>query len=162
MQLGGSVSALRCDVALSVTSDERDKTDIKDINNALDFITKLKPITFVNNERKLYISEEDKKSETYRKYGMCEYDREAHARGTKKGSRRRVGLLAQETQQVLKDIYGTDNYANIVNDNFYDLEERPEDVENKLTLAYANLVPFLISAIKEQQAQIEELKNKLK
>lgn len=163
MQLGSadSLSTLRSRVSISVTSDERDKADISGVYNSLDFITRLNPVTFVSNDRTLYISKEDKESDLYRKYGMCEYDRMAHQQGTKKGSRRRIGLLAQETQQALLDVYGTDNYANIVNDNFYDRSTKP-NVENKLTIAYSNLVPFLIGAIKEQQEQIDELKTIIK
>ena len=161
MQLGGTtLSALRCPVNLTVTSDERDKADINNITNALPFIDKLNPVTFVSNDRVNYISEEDKQSENYRKYGMCDYDRVAHAAGTKKGERRRCGLLAQEVVAAMQEVYGTDNYANIVNDNFHDLQEKPTDVENRYTLAYANLVPFLIGAIKELNAKIKILEDK--
>ena len=161
IQLGSdSLSTLRCKVNLTVTSDERDKTDIDNITNALPFIDKLNPVTFVSNDRVNYISEEDKQSENYRKYGMCDYDRIAHAAGTKKGERRRCGLLAQEVVAAMQEVYGTDNYANIVNDNFHDLADKPSDVENKYTLAYANLVPFLIGAIKELNAKIKILEDK--
>ena len=161
IQLGSSeLSALRCQVNLTVTSDERDKTDINNITNALPFLEKLNPVTFVSNDRVNYISEEDKQSENYRKYGMCDYDRVAHAAGTKKGERRRCGLLAQEVLAAMQEVYGTDNYANIVNDNFHDLADKPTDVENKYTLAYANLVPFLIGAIKELNAKIKILEDK--
>lgn len=162
MQLGDDLSALRCKVNLTVTSDERDKTDIASITDALAFVERLTPVTFVSNDRVEYISDEDKKGETFRKYGMCEYDRIAHAAGTKKGERRRCGLLAQEVVAAMQTVYGTDNYANIVNDNFHDLQEKPSDVENKYTLAYANLVPFLIAAIKEVNAKIKSLEDKLK
>lgn len=162
MQLGNSsLSALRCQVNLTVTSDKRDKTDISNITSALEFINKLNPVTFVSNDRVNYISESDKESENYRKYGMCEYDRIAHAAGTKKGERRRCGLLAQEVVEAMQSVYGTDNYANVVNDNFHDLTDKPSDVENKYTLAYANLVPFLIGAIKELNAKIKALESKL-
>ena len=154
------LSALNCKVNLTVTSDKRDKTDINNITNALPFLEKLNPVTFVSNDRSKYISDEDKKGETFRKYGMCDYDRIAHAAGTKKGERRRCGLLAQEVIAAMQEIYGTDNYANIVNDNFHDLTDKPSDVENKYTLAYANLVPFLIGAIKELNAKIKELESK--
>ena len=161
MQLGSTdLSTLRCKVNLTVTSDKRDKADISDITSALAFINKLNPVTFVSNDRVNYISESDKKGETYRKYGMCEYDRVSHVAGTKKGERRRCGLLAQEVVEAMQEVYGTDNYANIVNDNFHDLQEKPSDVENKYTLAYANLIPFLIGAIKELNARIKELENK--
>lgn len=72
--------------------------------------------------------DEDKRTETDRKHEMCEYDREAHVKGTKKGVRRRAGLLAQEIYQIMQDIYSTDNYANIVDDNTYNFkDEWPED-----------------------------------
>ena len=162
MQLGDtSLSALRCVVNLTVTSDKRDKTDIEDITNALAFVERLNPVTFVSNDREYYISDEDKKGETFRTYGMCEYDRVSHAAGTKKGERRRCGLLAQEVVEAMQSVYGTDNYANVVNDNFHDLTNKPSDVENKYTLAYANLVPFLIGAIKELNAKIKILEGKL-
>lgn len=163
IQLGANadLSTLRCNVNLSVTSDKRDKADISEITSALAFINKLNPITFVSNDRTNYISEEGKRSENYHKYGMCDYDRTSHAAGTKKGERRRCGLLAQEVIAAMQEVYGTDNYANIVNDNFHDLPEKPSDVENKYTLAYANLVPFLIGAIKELNAEIKILKDKL-
>ena len=162
MLLGGSgLSALRCAVNLTVTSDKRDKTDIEDITDALAFVERLNPVTFVSNDRESYISDEDKKGETFRKYGMCEYDRASHAAGTKKGERRRCGLLAQEVVEAMQSVYGTANYANVVNDNFHDLEQKPSDVENKYTLAYANLVPFLIGAIKELNAKINALESKL-
>ena len=158
MQLGNaSLSVLRCAVNLTVTSDKRDKADIQGITDALAFVERLHPVTFVSNDRVEYISDEDKKSETFRKYGMCEYDRVSHAAGTKKGERRRCGLLAQEVVEAMQSVYGTDNYANVVNDNFHDLAQKPSDVENKYTLAYANLVPFLIGAIKELNAKIKAL-----
>ena len=162
VQLGGiNMSVLRSWVNLTVTSDKRDKTDIEGITDALAFVESLNPVTFVSNDRVEYISDEDKKGETFRMYGMCEYDRVSHAAGTKKGERRRCGLLAQEVVEAMQSVYGTDNYANIVNDNFHDLTDKPSDVENKYTLAYANLVPFLIGAIKELNAKIKILEGKL-
>ena len=166
MQLGAmdgehALSVLRCKVDISTTSDKRDKTDIEDITDALAFLEKLNPVTFVGNNRVDYISDEDKKGETFRKYGMCEYDRVSHAAGTKKGERRRCGLIAQEVVEAMQSVYGTDNYANIVNDNFHDLAQKPSDVENQYTLTYANLVPFLIGAVKELSAKIKVLESKL-
>lgn len=91
------------------------------------------------------------------KYGICEYDREAHAAGTKKGERKRVGLSAQEIQQALTDVFGASDFANVVSDNFYDIDKEanpiPEGIENQLTVGYSELVPFLIGAVKELKAQ---------
>ena len=167
-------TSLKCKVSLTVTSDRRDKIDINDVNNSLDFILKLNPVTYVCNPRTKYISDNDKKEtydingnkifnqnyENYKKYGLCHYDTEKYLSGTKKGTRRRIGLIAQDVQEALKEVYGSDNYADIVNDNFYDLVKKPDDVENQLTIAYQNIIPFLIGAIKELQTEIDQLKNK--
>ena len=175
MQLGGNnLAALKCKVALTTASDKRDKIDINDVSNSLDFILKLNPVTYVFNPRTKYISDNDKKEtydnngneifnqnyENYKKYGLCHYDTEKYLLGTKKGTRRRIGLIAQDVQEALKEVYGSDNYADIVNDNFYDLVKKPDDVENQLTIAYQNIIPFLIGAIKELQTEIDQLKNK--
>lgn len=167
MQLGHTdLATLQSQVQLTVLSDIRDKTDIEEVPKALDFIKDLNPITYVRNDRDKYISEEQKETETYKDYLMVEdYDRESHSQGTKKGGRRRVGLSAQEVRKKIIEHYGSDNYANVVNDNFVEFEERglniPEGLENKLTMSYETMVPFLIKAIQEQQEQIEELKNKI-
>lgn len=159
MRLGATdLSKLECAVQLTQDSDERDKTDIEDITDALKFITKLNPKTYVRNPRDYYISDEDRQSDDFKMYGMCNYDKQAYEAGEKKGTRRRSGLLAQEILSAISEVYGTDNYANIVNDSFYDLDEKPENVENKYTVAYEALIPFLIGAIKELKAEIDELK----
>lgn len=99
----------------------------------------------------------DADKELMSKYGICEYDRESHEAGIKKCNRKRVGLSAQEIQAALTDIFGTSDYANIVSDNFHDIDKEanpiPEGIENQLTVGYSELVPFLIGAVKELKAQ---------
>jgi len=47
-----AISSLRCNVtSITSLSDERDKTDILEITEGLDFISKLKPVTFTWNQR---------------------------------------------------------------------------------------------------------------
>ena len=47
-----AVNSLRCNVtSISSLSDERDKTDIVEITEGLDFVSKLKPVTFTWNQR---------------------------------------------------------------------------------------------------------------
>lgn len=47
-----SINALRCNVqTITSLSDERDKTDIVEITEGLDFVSKLKPVTFTWNQR---------------------------------------------------------------------------------------------------------------
>lgn len=167
MQLGNAstLSSLTCGVDLTVTSDERDKADITPIaDGALDFLQKITPIQYVSNKRELYIDEDnlsDEDKEKKAKYGLCAYDTEAHAAGEKKGERLRVGVSAQETQQALEDIYGTADYANLVNDNLYDFDDIPEDVESQLAVDYAAFTPFLIKALQELAVRVEELEAQL-
>lgn len=170
MQLGDNtgLSTLSCRVALSVTSDERDKTDITEIDNgAVEFLNKIKAIRYVFNSRELYIDNEnlsDEEKEKKDKYGMCAYDKEAHAQGTKKGTRIRVGVSAQNTQKALREVYGDSSYANIVNDNLFDCDPDtiPEGVENKLSISYESFIPFLIKAVQELDARVVELETELK
>lgn len=162
IQLGNdNITSLRCHTTSITASDARDKTDIEDVTNALEFITALSPKTYVYNPRSKYISDEARESEEYRNYNMCEYDRAEHAKGTKKGHRRRIGLIAQDVETIMKEIYGTDNYADIVDDNFHDLEEKPENIENRYGLKYEGLIPFLIGAIKELKEEVDLLKSEL-
>lgn len=177
IQLGDPsfLSHITARVGITVTSDERDKTDIKPIANATDFLKKVKAVTYVYNHREKYRPKEpeldddgepiiedgvdymtDEDRENLKKYGFCRYDKEAHAAGTKKGSRRRAGVIAQETQQALRDVYGDDSYANLVNDNLHDLEDVPDGIESTLAMNYEGFIPFLIEAVQELDARIEK------
>lgn len=64
---------------------------------------------------------------------------------------RQVGVIAQEVQAVLPEVIEDAP----INDNFTPRKDF-------LTVQYDRLVPLLIEAIKDQQAQIDELKSKLK
>lgn len=166
IQLGNpsSLESITARVNIAVGSDERDKTDITPIKDgAVEFLNKIKAIQYVFNHREMYIAPEDELSEEDKnnkhKYGMCTYDKEAHARGDKKGERLRVGVSAQETQAALEAVYGSADYANIVNDNFHDYDKStiPDGVENQLTVNYTGFIPFLIKAVQELSGRIEEL-----
>lgn len=164
MQLGSTtLAALRCAVYLSVQSDIRDKIDITPISDgAIELLEKITPISYFRNPRTAYIDMEnlsETDAENRRKFGLCEYDRESHAAGEKKGSRRRVGVSAQAVQEALEEVYGSSSYANIVNDNLYDVDpaEIPDGVENQLTVNYEGFIPFLIKAIQELSTRVKEL-----
>lgn len=141
-------------------SDIRDKTDIEEIDHALDFIKKLKPITYVMNEREKYLVRDENGNPILDENGKQQYDVEAHKRGAKKKHRRFAGLSAQDTYQAMLDCYdNNDNYAQIVDNNKFD---HPDDEYiEQYCMSYERLVPFLIKAMQEQQAQIEKLKSKL-
>lgn len=141
-------------------SDIRDKTDIQNIDHALDFIKKLKPITYVMNDRERYLIRDKDDNPILDENGKQQYDVEAHKRGDKKKHRRFAGLSAQDTYQAMLDCYNNDtNYAQIVDNNKFD---HPDDEYlEQYSMSYERLVPFLIKAIQEQQEQIDTLKSKL-
>jgi hypothetical protein len=62
-----------------------------------------------------------------------------------KESQSKIGLLAQDVQKAFPELVKTANDSN-----------------QTLSVNYQGLIPVLINAIKEQQKQIKELKNKLK
>ncbi len=167
IQLGNasSLSSITARVPITVTSDERDKADITEMDSkALDFLKKVKAIRYVFNSRELYIDEEHLSEEDRRKkekYGLCSYNREEHALGTKKGNRIRAGVSAQNVLEALNEIYGTSSYANLVNDNLFDIsqDEIPEDVENQLAVNYEGFIPFLIKAVQELAKRLESLES---
>ena len=57
----------------------------------------------------------------------------------------KIGLLAQEVQKV-----------------FPELVKEAGDQEGTLSVNYQGMIAILINAIKEQQKEIDEIKNKLK
>lgn len=171
IQLGGSANSyVYYYGTLSSRSDERDKADLVDFDDAksLQFITSLRTFSYVRNPRGAYEYTEEERAgarELHREYGLAPYDAAAHEAGTKKGSRRRAGVSAQDVQAKMQAVYGDEEIANLVCDNLYDRrqagEEIPEGVESQLEVSYLSLVPFLISAVREQQRHIAALEEAL-
>jgi len=60
----------------------------------------------------------------------------------KEGGEKSIGLIAQNVEKVLPELVLTDN-------------------DGYKSIQYANLVAVLIEAVKEQQKEIDELKNQL-
>lgn len=168
IQLGdpNGLSSITSKVTIITNSDERDKTDVEDVDaKSIEFLNKVRVIRYVFNGRGMYIDNEENLSESdkekKRKYGLCAYDKAAHAAGTKKGERKRIGVLAQGVQKALEDTFGSASYANLVNDNLFDFDqsEIPEDVESQLAVNYEGFIPFLIKAVQELDEKIITLAN---
>ena len=68
-----------------------------------------------------------------------------------------AGVLAQEVEAVLPQATAPAPF-DLENDNGQTVSKSGK---NYLTVQYEKIVPLLIEAIKEQQAQIEELKKKI-
>ena len=77
---------------------------------------------------------------------------------------RDAGVIAQEVQKVLPQAvaYAPFDTRYEVNDDTGEMERHSISGENYLTVKYEKMVPLLIEAIKEQQNEIDELKEMVK
>ena len=117
---------------VSSYSDERLKDKTRDVTEALSIISELNAFYYTAND-------------TARKY-------------TRTDDEEKIGLSAQDVQKVLPSIVSLsafdtelDNNGNITS----------KTGQNYLTVDYARIVPILIQAIKEQQKEIDSLKEKI-
>ncbi len=136
--LGDSnITSLRCNVtSITSLSDERDKTDIEDLNIGLDFVKSLKPRKFVWNNRPVVVKEYYKDEENN------SLEREVEVTSVKKGSKD-IGFIAQELKTI------DNEWSQLVNSN------NPE----KLEASYGRLIPVLVKAIQELSAKVTILEN---
>lgn len=138
--------------AVAITSDRRDKTDIQKIEYSTEFLKKLTPITYVDNNRYEYCLNGD----------INTFDEELYKTEKLKGERRHAGLIAQDVYKTLCETYDSNNYADIVDYNRFDADNIDESQFDKYFMRYESLIPFLIKGFQEQQARIEELENEIK
>lgn len=131
----------------SVTSDARDKTDFRKIDDSLKFINSLKPVRFLNNSREKYIFN-------------GEFDEDMYKKALLKGNRRQVGFIAQEVYETMKDIYSDDNYANIVDYNNYHEEKEKHELDRYM-MCYTAFIPFLTGAIQELSKKLDDANAKI-
>lgn len=116
------------------TSDERQKKDIKPTNLGLDFITKLKPVSYkwkIGGNIVEQSESEDENEVVKRTIIPTE------------GKRTHYGLIAQEVKEVLGDI----DFGGFVHDQETDT----------MALRYDQFIAPLIKAVQEQQEQIKSL-----
>jgi hypothetical protein len=118
---------------IAYASDKRLKHNIKSIENPLSKIISLKGMTYDWND-------------VGKEYGWDP------------GNEREVGIFAQDIQAVLPEAVRLAPFdqEHDGNGNFYS-----KSGNNFLTVKYEKIVPLLIEGIKEQQLQIEELKNRI-
>jgi len=128
-----SVATLRCAVtSITSLSDERDKSEIKDLEYGLAFIDALQPREFVWDNR----------PETQVEFDKDGNKKEVEFYSSNKG-KKDFGFIAQEVRELdnetLRLVY-TEN-------------------EDKLELSYGKLVPILVKAIQELKEEVELLKS---
>ncbi len=135
-----NIAALYAQVALTVSSDERDKTDFTDLELGLDFVKSLEPVTYYWDKRSKY---GDKSAD--------DYDLSAQTPdGTHKEDWMDVGFKAQSVQ-TLEEAAG------------YKIADK-KNLTVSLTedgkqygLKYEKFVPILVKAIQDQDAIIQSL-----
>ncbi|MAA76661.1 MAG: hypothetical protein CML73_01325 [Rhodobiaceae bacterium] len=129
-----SITALRCAVtSITSLSDERDKSEIKDLEYGLAFIDALQPREFVWNNRP------ETKKETDENGNETEVEFNSANKGKKD-----FGFIAQEVQEL-----DNETLRLVYSEN-----------EEKLELSYGKLVPILVKAIQELKEEVELLKAK--
>ncbi|MCP4442083.1 MAG: tail fiber domain-containing protein [Aureispira sp.] len=118
-----------------VTSDEREKEKIVPMTYGLAEIMKLRPVTYKWKRNKMgstVLSDSDKEV--------------------------KLGLIAQEVQQVLPEVVQTHDWR-VMSEEQPDVYTR-EPME-RLGMSYHEIMPVMINAMQEQQAQIEDLKKEI-
>ena len=141
-----SVTALKCQVqTITALSDERDKSDIVDLNHGLDLVMSLKPRKFVWDLRDETVIVTEEKI-TPGKDGEKDINELIETSKTVKPSTsgiKDVGFIAQELATV------DDDFLRLVNSS------DPE----KLQASYARLIPVLVKAIQELSAKVTALES---
>lgn len=130
-----SITNAYIQVSWTVTSDERDKTDVVPVSHGLDFISQLNPVHFKWDKRHKYFEYDDDGNITSK----------PAPDGTHKEDQPFVGFLAQEVQQVVNSTGFADNV--IVDHEQDDLWKIKETA----------LIPLLVNAIKELKQRVEVL-----
>ena len=127
-----SITALRCAVtSITSLSDERDKSDIKDLEYGLAFIDALQPREFVWDNR----------PEIRKQYDEEGNETEVEFYSSNKG-KKDFGFIAQEVREL-----DNDTLRLVYAEN-----------EDKLEMSYGKLVPILVKAIQELKEEVELLK----
>lgn len=122
-------------VSWTVVSDERDKTEIKDIPYGLDFVSKLKPIQYkLDNRSRYWIQNED---------GTV--DKSVISDGSKADEKPSFGFKAQDIIALEKEINGNC----VIGDDSDD---------ELLKVTDARFIPVLVKAIQELKAEFDAYK----
>jgi hypothetical protein len=148
--LGDSnISQFNCQVSLTAASDQRDKTDFKDLDLGLNFINSLKPYTFKWDKRINYV---DKTKEDWSK--DLDLDK-INNDGTHKEDWLDIGFKAQEVE-VLEKAAGYEISKNT------NLTTTLSEDSKQYGLKYEKFVPILVKAIQELSAKNDALEARIK
>jgi hypothetical protein len=130
-----AITSLRCEATAIIPSDGRFKTDITENIPGLEFITRLRPVSYHFQAR------------AYEKFIGRPEDKIAQQEDAYKKAEQVIhtGFIAQEVEKAAGDI----------NFNFSGLH-KPDNEHDTYGLAYSDFVMPLIKAVQQQQQQIEK------
>jgi hypothetical protein len=150
VQLGSSIANIYSFGGIQNISDQRDKTDIRDITLGLDFISQLHPVDYKWNCRSDYTvpTGETEISNGIRVPIMQELPND----GSKTRTRYHHGLIAQEVKQVMD--------ANSIDFGGYQ-DHSIKGGKEQLTIAYTELIAPMIKAIQELKNEVDTLKTRI-
>jgi len=124
-----NITTAHVKVAFTTGSDKRDKTDIEDFKFGLDWINKMRPVTYRWDNRDWYDNETPD--------------------GSKKSPQLELGLIAQEELEIEKEFGYADTKENMLISSV--------NSSGSYGMKYERIVPVLINAIKELSAKVTAL-----
>ena len=127
----GNTTNAYVQVAWTVVSDARDKTDVVNAKYGLNFVMGLRPVEYKWDKRGWYDN--------------------LTPDGSKKGEKSQLGFLAQDVISLEKQHGGVAG----------DLLIGDDEQEDSVKVTESKIIPVLVKAIQEQQAIIESLKARL-
>ena len=133
-----AVTVIEGQVAYTYPSDGRFKTNVTEDIKGLDFIMKLRPVSY-NFQTKKYESFMNGGQENAKAFSKLDF--------TESENLRHNGFIAQEVEKAAKDV-GYD----------FDGVIAPKNERDTYGLSYSQFVVPLVKAVQEQQQQIDELK----
>ena len=151
IRLGKAGTITKLSDGSTVTSDQRDKTDIEDAKLGLDLIKKLRVRRFHGNPRELYFAREES-GKVIENNGIPSFDEEAHKKAVLKGKRWKHGFVAQEVLEAVDSIEFAAVKHTLVN---------YPDGWDEMTIDYGQFISVLVKAVQELSKQVEELKAKI-
>jgi hypothetical protein len=141
-----NIASLHCQVALTVSSDQRDKTDFVGLDLGLDFVKALEPVTYYWDKRAKYLNRNNEDGTPNKDYDLDSVTPD----GTHKEDWMDVGFKAQSVQ-ALEEAAG---YTSSAKKN---LTVSVNSDGKQLGLRYEKFIPILVKAIQDQDAIITSL-----
>ena len=143
-----NIGNLYCTQSSINTSDRRDKADITNFTDGLEFIKKMQPVTYKWDRRSWYLPRDEEGNITDDDITKVTQD------GSKKEDITHVGFIAQDVETLEKEI-------GFANDNTDRLLTNLTEDGNSYGMKYDRLVTLLVNAVKDLSTELEDAKARI-